>query len=307
MLQLPRRLRAAATFLLLTLLFGSGFPVIKAGLDYFPPLWFAATRYALAALCLLGYAAATGDRWRPRGRANLLGVAAGGVLFIGGSGLLFVGQGTTTAGVAAVLFGLVPVLTAAVSWVVLPAERASLRGLVGVAVGFVGVVLVVDLDPANLLGSNVVGKALVLGAATSVTLGTVFVRRLSPSLSSVALTGWSMLVGSGLLAVVAAAVDAPLSAMRFTLGSVVLFVYLAVVGGALAFVLYFSLLARFGALEVNLVTYLNPVVAATVGWLFLDEAVAPATAVGFLVIVAGFLLLKGRAVADELGRLRSAG
>jgi drug/metabolite transporter (DMT)-like permease len=305
--EFPPRLRAAAAFLLLTLLFGSGFPVIKAGLDYFPPLWFAATRYALAAACLLGYAVATGDRWRPRERSGRLAVLAGGVLFIGGSGLLFVGQRTTTAGVAAVLFGLVPVLTAAVSWVVLPAERASLRGLVGVVVGFVGVVLVVDPDPANLLGSAAVGKALVLGAATSVTLGTVFVRRLSPPLSSVALTGWSMLLGSGLLAVAAAAVDAPLSTARLTPVSVGLFVYLAVVGGALAFVLYFSLLARFGALEVNLVTYLNPVVAATVGWLFLGEAVAAATAVGFLVIVVGFLLLKGGAVADELGRLRAAG
>jgi len=301
------RARDAGLFLLLTLLFGSGFPVIKAGLAFFPPLLFAAARYLLAAVLLVGYAAATRGRWRPRTPRDALAVLAGGTLFIGGSGLLFVGQQFATSGVAAVLFGLVPVLTVAAGWFLLPAERPSERGLVGVLVGFVGVAVVVRPDPANLLGAGAVGKVLVLLAATSVSLGTVLVRRLQAPLSTLSLTGWSMFLGAGILAAFSAAIGESAASVRLTPASVALFLYLTVVGGAVAFVLYFALLARFGALEVNLVTYLNPVVAATIGWLFLGESVAAATGVGFLVVVVGFLLLKTREIAAELDRHGLAG
>jgi len=70
--------------------------------------------------------------------------------------------------------------------------------------------------------------------------------------------------------------------------------YLGIFASAVAYIVYFDLLARYGPLEVNLVAYASPVVAAVAGWLLLAEPITPTTVGGFAVILAGFVLLKRR-------------
>ncbi|WP_246045719.1 DMT family transporter [Halorussus ruber] len=299
------RTRDLTAFLLMTLLFGGAFPAIEVGLRYLPPLALAAVRYAASAALLLGYALATTDYWRPRTRADWLAVLAGGVFFIGGSGLTFVGQRYTTAGIAAVVFSAIPILTVLVGHVLLPDERLSRRGALGLVVGFLGVAISVRPDPAN-LGSGVLGPALVFAAALSVTVGTVLVRRVSPPMPTVALTGWAMALGATMQAGLSAAIAEETAAVRLDPAALLAVGYLAVFASGIGFVVYFDLLARFGPLEVNLVSYLVPVVSVAVGWWLLDEAVYPSTLAGFGVVVVGFLLLKNRELAAELARYRGA-
>jgi drug/metabolite transporter (DMT)-like permease len=322
------RTRDLTAFLLMTLLFGGAFPAIEVGLRYLPPLALAAVRYTVSAALLLGYALATTDYWRPRARADWLAVLAGGVFFIGGSGLTFVGQRYTTAGIAAVVFSAIPILTVLVGSVLLPGERLSRRGALGLVVGFLGVAIVIRPDPATLggvaggsggagsvgggaagsgaVGATVLGPALVFAAALSVTVGTVLVRRLRPPMPTVALTGWAMVLGAALQAGLSAALGEQIAAVRLDPAALLAVGYLAVLASAVGFVVYFDLLARFGPLEVNLVSYLVPVVSVAVGWWLLDEAVYPTTLVGFGVVVVGFLLLKNRELAAELARYRGA-
>lgn len=301
------RTRTVGTFLLVTLLFGTAFPAIKAGLAYLPPLLFAAARYGLAAVVLVGYAATTTDRWRPRARREWMAVAAGGVFLIGGTGLTFVGQQFTTSGVAAILVSLVPVLTVLLGWVLLPEERLTRRGALGVVVGFVGVSVVVRPDAWSLVDPSVVGKMLVLLAAASITLGTVLVRRIHPGMPVPVLTGWAMVLGATIQFAISRLLGESVTWERVGPAAVVIVVYLAVFAGALGFVLYFWLLERVGALEANLVSYLNPVVALATGWFLLDEPLQPTAVAGFLIIVAGFALLKNRELTAELARYRGAG
>lgn len=80
--------------------------------------------------------------------------------------------------------------------------------------------------------------------------------------------------------------------------------YLAVVASAAGFLVYFDLLDRLGPIEINLVSYAAPVAAAIVGFLLLGEVIDVPTVVGFVVIAAGFALLKRRAIRAELARRR---
>jgi drug/metabolite transporter (DMT)-like permease len=77
-----------------------------------------------------------------------------------------------------------------------------------------------------------------------------------------------------------------------------------VVASALGFLVYFDLLDRLGPIEINLVSYAAPVVAAITGLVFLDETPTLLTVAGFLLVFAGFGLLERRALWDELRRLR---
>lgn len=81
--------------------------------------------------------------------------------------------------------------------------------------------------------------------------------------------------------------------------------YLAVVSSAGGFLLYFALLERLGPIEVNLVSYVAPAVAAVVGWLLLGETVDALTVGGFVTIATGFALIKRRALAQELATFGS--
>lgn len=114
---------------------------------------------------------------RPETRNDALAVGAGGVLFVGGTGLNFVELQFTTSGISAIIFATVPVFTVLASWVLLPDERASRWGVLGVVVGFAGAALVVNAGAGLDAGAALVGNLLVLAAAGSVALGTVLVRR----------------------------------------------------------------------------------------------------------------------------------
>lgn len=284
------RLRAVAPFALLAVVWGLSFPAITVGLEALPPVLFAAFRYDVAAVLLLAYALTT-ERWRPTTRGNLLAVVAGGCFLVAGNAFLFVGQQTVPSGVAAVLQGLVPIATTLWALPLLPNERVSTVGAVGILFGFLGVGLVVRPDPTDLLGGDTLGKLLVLGQVVSVALGGVLVQRAKPSLDQAALAGWSMLIGAVILHAVSAGLTEPfaLPTAPRSIGAVV---YLGVFATAVAFLLYFTMLDRYGAMETSLVAYVVPLVATVAGVLFLNEPLKPLVLVGFAIVFAGFVLLK---------------
>lgn len=76
--------------------------------------------------------------------------------------------------------------------------------------------------------------------------------------------------------------------------------YLAVVSSALGFLIYFYLLDRLGAIEINLVSYVAPMFAALAGFVFLGERIDAPTVGGFAIILFGFVLIKRRAIRHEL-------
>jgi drug/metabolite transporter (DMT)-like permease len=78
-------------FLLVTVVFGTAFSAVKAGLSFIPPLLFAAARSYLSAVLLLAYVGVTAEYWHPRTRRDWVAVFAGGLFLIGGTGLGFVG------------------------------------------------------------------------------------------------------------------------------------------------------------------------------------------------------------------------
>lgn len=293
---MDQRFTTVGLFALLALLWGLSFLAIAVGLESLEPVLFAAFRYDVAAVLLLGYALLDGGEWLPGDRATVGAIIAGGVFLVAGNAFLFLGQQTVPSGVAAILQSLVPIATSLWALALLPEERVSRRGAVGILLGFVGVALIVRPDPGNLLGADVVGRALILVQVLSVALGTILIQRARPTLGNAALSGWSMLVGAVLLHAVSPAVGEPF-ALPATPVAWAAVAYLGVFATALAFFIYYTLLGVRGALETSLVAYLVPVVATVVGVVVLEESLTAPTVVGFLVVASGFFVLKREAIA----------
>ncbi|MXV62247.1 EamA family transporter [Natronorubrum sp. JWXQ-INN-674] len=300
------RYRNLVLFLSLAAIWGTSFVAISAGLEHFPPVLFAALRYDIAGVIMLAYAAYAVDDWRPRGRDEWGLVVVGAVLLIAAyHAFLFIGQQNTTAAAAAIVVSLSPVLTTGFARLLVPADALSRVGVVGLLVGLLGVGVIAQPDPSDLLATEVIATLLVFCAAASFALGSVLTRSIDATLPIETMEAWSMLGGALLMHALSFGLGEPLEPSAWTnpeaLGALG---YLALLASALGFLLYFDLLERLGAVEINMVSYVAPVFAAVVGWLYLGEGIDTTTIVGFGLIAIGFVLVKRQALRDAFGNAR---
>ena len=279
-------------FLLLALLWGSSFTLIKVSLEGLSPAQLVLARLALGALVLLAVAALRHVAL-PRGWA-VWGHLAGAALF--GNVLPFLllsyGEQTASAGIAGVLIGATPLLTLTIAYVALTAERATARKVVGLVVGFLGLVLVIA--PWRDAGGSFGGELACFGAAVSYAISFVYVRKF---LSPRGLAPLALAAGQLLVAVLLQAAVSPLlewGAADLTGRVVAGIVLLGVLSTGLAYVLYFRLIADLGATTASAVNYVVPIAAVLIGMVFLGEPVTWNVVAGGLVVLAGMAYAENR-------------
>ncbi len=285
--------RTAAAFLAASLFFGGTFVGAKYGLQYFPPFLFVSFRFDIAAISLAVYVFATRSvsDLVPRTRSDVAAtLAAGGFSIALTNVFIFAGQQYATSAIGAVVFSLNPILTPVFAAFLLSEERLSRRAAAGMALGLLGVGLVVHPTPATILHGGV-GKLLLLGGAASAALGSILIRRADATLDSTARTVWALPLGALLCHAIAFATGEHLAAVTWTLAGATALLYVGVFAGAAAFISYFALLDDTGPNRANLVFYVVPLVATVGGAFLLGEQVTPYTVAGFLVVFAGFAVI----------------
>ncbi|CAL9347930.1 hypothetical protein SUDANB96_00408 [Streptomyces sp. enrichment culture] len=215
------------------------------------------------------------------GRAAVLGVLNIGLLFP----LLTVAAERLPGGVAATLAAAQPLVVALLAVVVL-GERLSVRRLAWGLAGTAGVGLVV-LGPGAAF--DALGVLAGLGGAASMALGVTLTKRWGRPAGAgpVALAGWQLAAGGLFLLPVAVlaegappAVDAP---------AVLGYVWLGLVGGLLAFVLWFRGLTALPVTSVAVLVLLSPLVAAVLGVVLLGESFGPVRLAGFALALAAIV------------------
>jgi drug/metabolite transporter (DMT)-like permease len=197
--------------------------------------------------------------------------------------------------------GLNPILTTVASRAFLTDERVGAAGLLGLALGFLGILILASTKPGaslSFFGSGDlldldaarVAMLLALGAIASWSLGSTLVRRTRHGMDVYAFTSWQTLLGAALLHVGAVLFEGGGRA-SWSAEGVVSLLYLAVVSSSIGFVIYFTLLERVGPIRANLVSHVAPVFAALAGFLVLGIALEPRAFLAFLLIAGGFGLV----------------
>jgi drug/metabolite transporter (DMT)-like permease len=283
----------AAEFLLLAALWGASFLFLRWGVVDFGPLPTAFLRVALAALCLLPAFASPAIRrtWHHHWRRILL---VGTINSAAPFALYALAVMHVPTGLAAIINALTPLAGATVAWLWL-GERPDRSRLAGMAIGFAGVVALVAGSGGAGPGSPAGGVPLVgmlagLGAAFCYGWGACYTRRHLRDAHPMALAAGSQL-GASLLLALPAAWQWPATAPGA--GAWAGIVALAVLCTALAYVLYFDIIARAGPARALTVTFLIPVFALLYGVLLLDEALTAHTLACGALIVAGTALACG--------------
>lgn len=284
--------RDMALLLGLAAVWGVSFMFISVGLDRFSPFTFAALRFDITFLFLLGLAWARGAHpLLPQNRAQWTAViAAGALMTCTYHAFLFWGQDFTTPSVAAVIVGLSPVLTMIFSRLLLHDDRVGARGMIGLALGFAGIVVLATLKPGRPFDQRGLGELAVVVAIACWALGSVIVKRTKHGMNVFAFSAQQTFIGAVLLHIIAFIAQEPGILKRDMAGAVSL-LYVAIVSSGLGFLAYFHLVERVGPIRVNLVSYIAPIFATIAGFLVLGQAFEVRTGLAFVLIALGFLLI----------------
>ncbi len=275
----------------LGLLWGSAYIVIREG-EVFgaSPLAYAAVRYALSAAAFAVLAGARREPW-PSRHSLLVASSVGGVLLIGlYGGFLYWGEQFTTGGYAAALSSTAPILTVVASYALLPQERLGRLALVGLGIGFLGVLVLVLPDLLQGGVGSVAGVLAVLAAFVSTTFGSVLLRRYGGGRQTLWQIGAQFGVGAAILGVGMLVVPGPevLPPTPAVWGALLL---LVVFSSVLGYFVYFLLHHRVGPNRANIVAYLLPLVGIGFGTGLFGEPVTVPEVVGFLVVLGGVTLV----------------
>lgn len=289
--------------LVLAVLWGGSFFFGKMALAVFPALTLVALRTGFAALALLAFLAL-------RGIALPLSAAAWGRYLVMGLlnnalpfALINWGQTQIDSGLAAILNATTPLFTVLLAHLVTEDERLTPNRIAGVVLGFAGVVVMIGPSALRGLGLAGLGKLAVVGAAASYACAGLYGRRLK-GLPPVA-NACGMLVASSLVMLaVALLFDGPAGFARGLAAGLPIWAAvagLALLSTALAYIVYFRLLATAGATNLLLVTFLIPVSALLLGGFVLGERPDWTSFAGMALIFLGLAAVDGRLLA----RLRS--
>lgn len=283
---------------------GASYVFIRVAVEELSPAFLMEVRLLLAAIPLLAWFVVTG-RWRELVAAWRLALVLG-VLNAAGPYLLIAwGESHVDSGVAAVAAAAVPIFVALLAIRMLPEERVGGVRLVGVVLGLVGVGVLCGVDLSGGSIALVATLAIVLAAAL-VAAAQLFIQQ-NLAFGGAVMATVGMTTGAVLLlpfAVLTRPTEAPSADVVWST------VALGLMSTLFAQLVFFWMLAEYGASRASLVTYTTPVFALILGAWFLDEPLTLAKLGGLLLIVGGVALGSGLAIVPSrrsiLGRLRPA-
>ncbi|HET9758058.1 MAG TPA: DMT family transporter, partial [Candidatus Limnocylindrales bacterium] len=193
---------------------------------------------------------------------------------------------------AAILTSPVPLFAIVLSAIFLPDEPMRVNGLVGLAVGFIGVVIITSRGLTG-AGSSVIGEVALLGAALSYAAGAVYSRRNVRGIPPMIPAVFQVTFAAVIVGFFAILLEHPWTA-RPDAQAVFSILWLGILGSGVAYLFVFRLFAHWGATRTTLVAYLLPVVGIVLGYLVLAEPVDARLILGTALVIAGVALVNGR-------------
>jgi len=279
-------------FLGLGFMWGSSYLFIKLAVDDFGTFTLVALRLLVGAILLWTVVRVAGQGL-PGGRRIYGHLLVMAIINITIPFLLITwAEQSVESSLAAILTSPVPLFAIVLSSLFLADEPMRVNGVVGLVVGFVGVVLITSGGLSG-QGSSIAGEVALLGAAFSYGCGAVYARRnvrgLAPMIPAVFQVTFAAIV-TGVLAIL---FEHPWTA-RPDGQAIFSILWLGILGSGLAYLFVFRLFAAWGATRTTLVSYVIPVVGIVLGYLVLAEPVDERIIFGTALVIAGIGLVNSR-------------
>ena len=280
--------RSFGLVLLLALLWGSSYPLLKVSVETIPPLTVTAVRSLLGGLLLLAALGPTAARqlWQP-GMPKHHFVQGLFNCILPWMLVAWAAQ-SIDASLAAILNSLSPIFIFLLTWM-LTRHEATGRKFAGVALGLTGVVVIIGIDAFRGIGKHTVAEVACVAGALCYAIAAMIGRRFD-SVSPLVPAAGATLTSAMVMIPVALVFEQPWN-LEPSMRSMVALGGSAVISTGLAFVVYFRLLATVGPIAMSAQAYLRILVGVALGVIFLDEKLPASVLAGLPLVLAGVIFM----------------
>jgi drug/metabolite transporter (DMT)-like permease len=295
-------------FVILGFMWGSSYLFIKIGVDAGLTPFTLITLRLLLGFVLLATVVAIAREPLPRdartyGHLIVMGAVNIAIPF----SLITWAELTVDSALAAILNAAVPLFVIVIAAIFLRDERITANRLAGLALGFVGVVILVGFDPAKLASGSLAGEIALIGSTISYACGAVYAKRnihgLRPMIPAIFQVGFAL----AMVTVLAFVFEHPIeTVLQMKPEAIFAVVWLGFLGSGLAYLVFFRILGRWGATRTSMVAYLLPVFGIALGALVLNEHVDLRLLVGTALVIGGVALVNSKYGARPLFQRGSA-
>lgn len=289
----PSTLAFVLAFAAVYLIWGSTYLAIKLAVDSIPPFLMLSTRFGAAGLILYSYMRLTGTP-RPSVREWKSALLVGGLMLAGGTGTLGWSEQFVPSGLAALLVSTAPLWMVLLDWLWKKNERPKALTLFGIAIGFVGVIVLID--PAGVLSTNEIdyfAATLIVVGAFSWSLGSLKSRDADLPSNPFLAASMQMTSGGLVLGIIGIFMGevGQFDASTITGQSVMAWTYLCLIGSFIPFIAYIWLMRNTTPARVSTYAFVNPIVAVLLGWAIANEPVTINIIVAIVLLVGAVVLI----------------
>ncbi|PRQ04100.1 putative inner membrane transporter YedA [Enhygromyxa salina] len=286
----------------LCVIWGSTWFVIKDGLERLPPFLSAGARFVVAGVIMAGASVVLGEREGGEDPPAWLWVVVGTSNFALSYGVIYVVQQQLPSGLVSVLWAVYPLMMAVCGHVFLPGERLRPIHWLGFLFGFSGMLLLFQGDLASFGGQGRQLALLLLISPAASAVGTTLLKRHGAQMSSLRINRNAMLLGGAQLLGISTLCAEPLT-QGWSPAAIAGMLYLAVFGTVVTLGLYYWVLRYVPASRLSLIAFVTPTIALAIGWAVADEPIYWTTIVGAASIIAGIAIATRAARPSSEGAL----
>lgn len=279
---------AHLAFVAVCLIWGTTYLAIRVALETVPVLLVAGLRWMAAGVLLCGILLAMGKRLPPLrlwGPLVLLGI----LMNVMGNGFVVFAQQNVASGLTAVLIATTPFWQALLERLLPNGDRFTTRALVGLAIGFSGIVILVwpEMSQGGASGRAFVGGVIAIQlACIGWVIGTSYAKRHELGDNPLPSSALQM-VFSGVMLLSAATVNGDWAVVTFTPRTFAAMAYLTIAGSLVAYSAYIYAIQHLRLSLVSLYAYINPIIAVALGTVLLGEPLSPRIMIAALLVLAG--------------------
>ncbi|MEM5773611.1 MAG: DMT family transporter [Anaerolineaceae bacterium] len=290
-------LQAVGYILLAGVMFGSVSVISRFMLGQFNPISYVSTRFLLSALVILAFYVfkIKGRTW-PKSKTLIIRSVLYGVIVDTLEVVLYIAAlQYISAGLAATLNSVFPVVTVILAFIFLPNEHITWKTGLGVMLGLAGVILIISLGETGLTFSGetrMIGYLLLAGSGLVYSVGGIYARKYMTEFDTFDVVAFRIFGAAAVTTLMKFALD-PHGIHQVTQTGAALIIFSALIY-VVGFQLQFYILKRFGVSNQAMVSYILPIVSSILGVLFLSEIITAGMAVGMGFIIAGLMVVNSR-------------
>jgi drug/metabolite transporter (DMT)-like permease len=287
------RAQIVAAFASIYVIWGSTYLAIRYAVETIPPFIMGGIRFLISGAMLYLWARSRGAP-RPTRLHWRNAIIAGGFLLLGGNGAVVWAEQFVPSGLTALLVSILPFWLVIIEWIRPPRRRPSAAVLVGLVLGFVGIIVLVG--PSDVGGHGDVsplGALVLILGSLSWAIGSFWSRDAQLPESGLLTTGMEM-VGGGVLLLVVGTLGGEFSRLDIrgiSNASAFGLLYLITFGSMLGFTSYIWLLDKVSPARLGTYAYVNPIVAVLLGWAIAGERLSIRTGVAAAIVICAVALI----------------